>query len=315
MLVSICIATFKRQEYLANLLDKISTQNISKDIEVNVAVVDNDSSGSGREVVEKFLLNNPGYKIVYEIELQRGIPFTRNRAVSLVSKNTDFVVFIDDDEYPEENWLTGLLKTQKLKDADVVSGPAFPIFINKPASWIHKGKYFVRPHYSKLQTGDSLYYLYMATNNVLIKYSRLMSLEGPFDENLGLSGSDDSDLAYRLNEMGCKMYWTNEAVVWEWIPDQRANLTWILQRAYRFANSNWFLSPNKNMVTRLKIIIGGLGRIAVGAILFFPSLLCSLIGRFDYCVTVMRIIVRGVGMIAGAIGYSYEEYKHFYTHQ
>ena len=60
-------------------------------------VVDNDADESSRAVVTAAKLPWP---VVYVVEPERGIPFARNRAVREAA-DSDFVVFIDDDEIPE----------------------------------------------------------------------------------------------------------------------------------------------------------------------------------------------------------------------
>ncbi|MCZ6703705.1 MAG: glycosyltransferase [Ignavibacteria bacterium] len=52
MLYSICIATYKRPELLEKLLDSLSNQKLPESVILEFIIVDNDKSGSAKEVVE-----------------------------------------------------------------------------------------------------------------------------------------------------------------------------------------------------------------------------------------------------------------------
>ena len=90
--------------------------------------------------------------ITYEVEPNRGVSFARNRSVRMAGE-CDYVGFVDDDEFVEENWLDELLNAQVLYNADVVLGPVLPAFDYEPPVWIKKGRFFERPRHP---TGTSI---------------------------------------------------------------------------------------------------------------------------------------------------------------
>ena len=47
----------------------------------------------------------------------------------------DYLVFIDDDEIPESDWLNGLLSNMNTSGADFAVGPVKPKFSQTPPSW------------------------------------------------------------------------------------------------------------------------------------------------------------------------------------
>lgn len=312
MKICICIATFKRHEYLKYLLEQINVQQVTFPIDLTVSISDNDPEGGSGPLVDA-IRPSLFYKIIFSVEKQKGIPFNRNNAFNNVDEDTDFVIFIDDDEYPEKGWINSLLLMQQKTDADVVAGPVYPKYESDPPRWITKGNFFIRPHYNRLKSGDKVSHINVATNNVLIRYSKIKSLEGPFDEKLGLIGCDDSDLSNRLNRIGSKMIWAEDAAVWEWISKQRLTYKWFFQRIYRTFNTKWLLEEKHDFSTAIKILFLGSARIGLGVLLFIPCLLLALFNRMHYLMRSIRFIISGSAMITGVFGHRYEEYKKNYT--
>ncbi len=309
--ITICIATCKRQQYLAVLLKEISVLLIPDDVQLQVVVVDNDPQKSAEPVIEGM---KRGYRfpLVYAFEERRGIPFTRNKAVSLADADADFIAFIDDDEYPKPDWIQKLLDIQQQTGADLVQGPSLPVFVAEPPKWIVKGGFFLFTHHNA-PTGSALTYLGVATNNMMVKYKTLMQVQGPFDERLALIGSEDTTLGIQLSQTGCKMVYTQEAIAYEHIPTSRTTLQWILQRAYRTSNMYWRLTMQKNLINLLKLITSAIARLFIGTIFLLPSVIAGPVLGWHYAVKMLQLLVKGVAIIAGILGKNYEEYRYAYT--
>lgn len=312
MIISVCISTFKRPQYLSILLKGINEQELPDNCKLKIIVVDNDPGGSSKSVVDE-ALSSFVHELVYDIESRRGIPFSRNKAFSLANPNSEFVIFVDDDEYPEKDWIKQLLAMQQQTNADLVEGIVFPELNPNTPSWVIKGNFFLLPHYNALSNGQELPFDAVMTNNLLVKYELLKKLDGPFNEEMGLIGCDDSALGINLHKIGCKMVFTNTAIVHEHIPEERTTFKWIMQRGYRTANTIWLLNPDKNFFGMIKLFVIGLLRVILGIILLIPVYIISLFAGMRYFYKVIRIIVRGVGIMAGIMGFHYEEYNASYT--
>src|SRR5262245_24484258 len=152
--IGICIATYRRPRMLATLLKALERQTFRKVREPHVAVVviDNDADESARSTVERAAVR-ARWPLCYGVEPLRGISHARNRGVMAVSRECDFVVFVDDDELPRRNWLDELLSVQARENADVVAGPVLARFDELPPAWVERGRFFVRPRY---RTGHPL---------------------------------------------------------------------------------------------------------------------------------------------------------------
>jgi succinoglycan biosynthesis protein ExoM len=304
MLVSICVATYRRPEGLKRLmegLDRLIFVN-QEQPQIEVILVDNDPTCSAQIFCEQ-LRSQFKWSLKYFSEPQRGISHVRNKAVAEVAPAADFVLFIDDDEVPEPAWLEELLIAQTAYDADVVAGPSLPFFpvIDTPA-WVIKGKFFEAPRFT---TGHLLEYT--GTNNVLIRAHILRELDRVFDDRFAITGGEDTHLFMRLYRAGYKLVWADLAVVHEWIPQSRTNLTWILQRGYR-SYSTYGLCE-KELEPLVKVLVRrtltGSGRIAIGIISLLPSIF---LGK-SQTVQALLQIARGAGMLSGLMGKSYNEYQ------
>jgi succinoglycan biosynthesis protein ExoM len=303
MLISICIATYKRPEGLQRLLEGINQLSFikSETPSLEVIVVDNDINGLASKICETISLDFK-WLLKYCIELQRGVSYVRNKAIACVSKDAEFVAFIDDDEVPDPSWLDNLLSVQQTYNADVVSGPVLPHFVEEVPDWVVKGKFFECPRYS---TGDRLHVAF--TNNVIVRSEILRKFKRPFDERFALTGGEDSHLFMRIYYIGYKMVWADDAIVYEWIPKSRTNMKWIWLRGYRSWSTHSLCEREFQPSIKVQALRMAKGS---GLILFGLFLLAqSLTLRQHIFVKALLQIYRGFGTFSGLLGKHYEEYK------
>jgi succinoglycan biosynthesis protein ExoM len=304
MLVSICVATYQRPEGLKRLmegLDRLIFTELEQP-QIEVILVDNDSNCSAQSFSEQLKLQFK-WSLKYFSEPRRGISYVRNKAVAEVTAAADFILFIDDDEVPEPAWIEQLLIAQKVYNADVVAGPSLPFFpATDTPEWVIKGKFFEAPRFT---TGHLLQYT--ATNNVLIRAQILREMDKIFDDRFAITGGEDTHLFMRLYRAGYKLIWADLAVVYEWIPKSRTNVTWILQRGYR-SYSTYGLCE-KELEPLIKVLVRristGSGRVAIGIISLLPSIF---FGKSQIVQALLQIAC-GAGMLSGLMGKSYDEYQ------
>ena len=53
--IDICVATYRRPGLLSKLLESLEQQELGPMLECQIVVIDNDATGTAREIVEKFL--------------------------------------------------------------------------------------------------------------------------------------------------------------------------------------------------------------------------------------------------------------------
>jgi len=227
--ISCCINTYKRPELLRKLLISLNNQQLIKDIQLEIIVVDNDPTQLGEQIVDE-LRPEFRFTIHYLVQPQKNISITRNMAVS--ESSGDYIFFIDDDEYAEPNWIINTLTCLEKYNADAVFGSVLSYFNIDTPDWIKDNQMFQR-EIQKTGTTPK----YTRTGNCLIKAEILKSVEGPFDVQYGVTGGSDSHLFTILANKGAKFIYCSESEVYEYVPPERANIKWLLKRSIRTGNS------------------------------------------------------------------------------
>ncbi len=227
--VAICALTYMRPKGLKKLLDGIEQLEIPESLSTRVFVVDNDPERSAESLVESRSDGGAGPPVTYHGEPARGISHARNAAIDQACRwGADWICFIDDDEWPDPRWLVEFLTTAQQTSADIVSGPVEAVFESPPPEWVVDGRFFEgRRH----QHNAPMHYA--TTSSVLIRRSILDGMDGPFDPVFGMSGGEDTHLFAQLRERGCKLVWSDRALVYETVPLSRTNEKWLLRREFR----------------------------------------------------------------------------------
>lgn len=190
----------------------------------SIVVVDNDRNESARQAVESYAKQSK-ITIAYHVEPEQNIALARNKAIENASG--DFMAFIDDDEFPVEEWLLNHYKAIHRYGADGVLGPVLPNFEEEPPEWVRKGRFFHRPSHPD---GYVLAWQNTRTGNALLKKRAFQAGPPWFDPAFG-SGGEDRDFFRRKIESGHVFVWCNSSPVFETVPPVRWNRTVMIKRA------------------------------------------------------------------------------------
>src|SRR5579862_4699479 len=220
--ISVCICSFRRGELLRKLLTKLSEQRTENLFSYSAVVADNDALKSAEAVVSAFT-GSSNLQVTYCIEPRQNIALARNKAIQNASG--DFIAFIDDDEFPVDDWLLNLFKTKHALGVDGVLGPVLPDFEAPPPDWAIKGRFFDRPTH---ETGFNMDWNECRTGNVLFSREILRGVDAPFRSQFDTAG-EDVDFFRRMVESGFRFVWCNEAVVYETVPPSRCSRKFLLK--------------------------------------------------------------------------------------
>jgi succinoglycan biosynthesis protein ExoM len=269
MNISICIATHRRPERLAELLGDLARQ---RRLPQQIVVVDNDAAGSARAVVDAFRANGAPCAVDYDIQPVPNIALTRNRTIAMATG--DWIASIDDDERAPEEWLAQLAEAAERHQADGVLGPVDPRLPAAAPSWISRGRFYDFP---RLPSGSVVPLNRMRFGNILLRGSLVRAEPGPFDAGYGLTTGEDADMLIRLVKRGGRIVWCDEAIVLEPIEPKRLSLRWLMQRALsggqEFARKS--VSGRYGPISlfgRAKLFIRALAQMLLGAGLALVSL-------------------------------------------
>jgi succinoglycan biosynthesis protein ExoM len=301
--LTLAVLTYRRPEDVTELLPQLVEQGATVDTDVQVLVVDNDADASARSRVEE--LGLPGVR--YVVEPQPGIAAARNRVLQ-EAKGSHRLVFIDDDERPEPGWLSALLECHRRHGSAAVAGAVVPELGHIDDDWISAGGFFVRQRHT---TGTSLEAA--STANLLLDLRQLERLGGfAFEESFSLTGGSDTLFTRQITGAGGRIVWCDEAVVVDHIRTQRISRRWVLQRHFRAGNS-WARTTvalqhgrGRRALSRLGLTGAGAARVGVGLVRSGAGTVTR--SRRDQA-RGARTAARGVGMLLGAWGGTYVEYR------
>jgi hypothetical protein len=81
--IDVCVATYKRPQLLARLLESLINQETAGEFTYRIIVADNDADGSAAPIVERFRARGP--EILYAIEPEQSVSLARNKSISLAT--------------------------------------------------------------------------------------------------------------------------------------------------------------------------------------------------------------------------------------
>lgn len=220
---------------LTACIDSIMFQNIPKAWNVEILIVDNDAEQSAANIIQGY--NNSTIPVMYFCEKNQGIPFARNRGCfESLNRNVDWILFIDDDENADQNWLISYAQSMEKYAGDVYSGPVRYIFPKNHADWLgNKGD---------SETPDGALKRRASTNNALV-HKKVFEPSGyglMFDVDMTFTGGSDTDFFIRYEKLGGKIIHVANAVVAEVVIPNRLKVTWRLSRQYRSSTNRVYVN-------------------------------------------------------------------------
>ena len=300
--VVVAVATFRRGDELARLLPPLVEQ--VRDLaphSARLVVVDNDPDGSARPVLEPWV----GEDVAYVVEPRPGIAAARNRALETAGE-ADAVVFIDDDEVPDQGWLREITAAWTEWGCAAVTGPVTFVLEGEPDPWVEASGLFATQHRvtGSVNPGAS-------SANLLLDLDVLRRTGVRFDEAFGLSGGSDTMLVHTLRDLGHPVRWCQEAGVTEFVPAHRSRRSWVVTRTVRTSNT-WarvglvLAEPRRRPVVRAELAVRGAYRLARGVAQRARAVRG---GRESLDARGAVDVASGRGLLLGAVGGVRYEYR------
>jgi succinoglycan biosynthesis protein ExoM len=301
--VCLCVPTFRRPAGLRKLLTHIERLNYPGGL--SVVVVDNDAEARAGAAIAEAAAADFRFPLRCAVEPRRGHTYAYDQAFVMACRSTptpDFVAVLDDDEFPDPNWLTEMIRVALRYNVEIVGGPVFPVF-DAPDHWLAKSGLYA-PH--RYATGPvSMIY---GAGSMLIKRTTLEHyLDEPFLHDYAFTGGSDEEFFYRCRRDGRTFAWADEAHVFETTPRSRTTVSYLLRRMFRKGTGATRVERKfaGTPIGAARRWFKGLGLIGSGT-LFLP--IAALGGR----AAIMRSLIlaaRGSGRIAAEFGILYEEYR------
>lgn len=273
MRATIIIPTIRRLDSLSNALSSVMALKDHSQIEQLVAV-DNDPLGSAKLQVEALAENAP-FPVLWVHEPRPGVANARNAGVAVAT--APFIAFLDDDETASSQWLTELLRVQSATNADVVFGPIAGIAPDAS----NDIRPFIEDFFSRIGPDeDGLIERTYGCGNSLFKRSSTLNDEAPFDQATNETGGEDDLLFAALKTKHCSFAWAANAWVTEHVPSKRANMDYVLKRAFAYGQGpSQSAAEQGHWLGVVRWMLVGSAQIAV----FAPTaLICNVLARPRY---------------------------------
>ena len=230
-MISIIICTYNREKYIYKTLERIAKNNFDYN-QYEVVLINNNSSDSSELECFRFQQNFPNINIRYFIETQQGLSFARNRGI--IEAKGDILVFLDDDSFVEDDYLTNLDNYMKeYPDFMAFGGKISPLFeTGITPSWLSKWSY---SWVSAINLGNEVQLF--KKNNYPIGANMGFKKEyfekyGYFNTHLGrnkknMMAGEEKDIFHRSNRKIDKIYYFPNAKVQHVIPESRTTMAYI----------------------------------------------------------------------------------------
>ena len=242
MRFTVAICTWNRAALLAQALASLCALRAT-DHEVEVLVVDNNSSDATRATAEGF---RDRLDLAYVFEARQGLSHARNAAIA--HARGDALLWLDDDVIVDRDWLDAYARAFLSRpEAGFLGGPVRPRFEGTPPAWLRAALPRVAFAYALIDLGPQPFefgrdaaaapvhpgsapaaplpaHALPFGANFAVRRS-VLSRHG-FSPRLGRRGAggmlgEESDLLRRLLADGVRGFWVPEARVEHWIGRER----------------------------------------------------------------------------------------------
>ena len=156
--------------------------------------------------------------------------FARNAA--LRNARGRFVIFLDDDQFPQEGWLSAFIKTAN-SGAKAAFGPLSPKYDIQPAKYAG----ILDAIFSRqipVHDGDDIsrLYPYLSTGNCLFDKAECFTGNSEFDIRFNKLGGEDIWMFKSLCSRNIALVWAAEAKALESVPPERMTFLWLAKRKF-----------------------------------------------------------------------------------
>lgn len=305
MKISVIIATYNRSDMLAVALQSLTQMTVPPDFDLEILIVNNNSTDSTQAVAESFVARHP-VRFRYIFEPQQGKSFALNTGVA--AARGDILAFTDDDITVHPNWVVELCRTIEAFRCAGVGGKIVPVWNVPKPDWLEmEGPHRLMNAVVSFDLGSKPCPITTAALGANFAFKKKVFQEyGAFRTDLGPTvGSqirgEDSEFCRRLIKAGETLIYSPSAIVYHPVEQHRT------EKRYFQA---WYLGRGRASIRELGIPKGAVRYFRIPRymfLLFFGNLLKWVFGtspkvRFYYKLQVYEIL----GQILEAMSNSQE---------
>ena len=229
-MISVIVCTYNRDKFIYHCLECLSKNKTKADWEL--LLVDNNSTDNTANECRRYENDFKPNNYRYIKELRQGLSHARNRGID--EANGDWLVFLDDDSFVENNYLEDLHQyIQSMPDLNVFGGKIIPLFESgKAPDWLCKWN---QSWVSAIDLGKKvkLFSNRQFPVGANMGFTKKVATEcGYFNPKLGRKGNnlisgEEKDYFNRIKSMGYKIHYLPNLIVKHCIPPQRTTKEYI----------------------------------------------------------------------------------------
>jgi len=227
MKLNVIIPTFNRDKSLKKTLSSLAAARLPENFQIEVTVVDNNSTDDTKRVVEEMQPQFTDIKLEYLFEKKQGRSHALNTGIK--AADGDILSGIDDDEEIDENWFVEVEKIfrERWNEIDFVGGKLLPNWEAAPPVWIEPLKDGVicwRDYGDEEWVYDRT--TPMITGGHGIFKRSIFEEIGLYDENVGAQGkgfiSGEDEILYdQLLTNGKRGIYNPKLIIYHYVPAYR----------------------------------------------------------------------------------------------
>lgn len=250
MSIAVLVCTYNRPHRLRRLLDRLEeVVALGVTEPFRCVVVDDSPEGSAKDAVDEWLQSSRALDVSYVFQGIRNISLARNAATASAS-DADWWLLLDDDGSPPLDWMTTLFDAQARSGADLVCGGVRYVPPDSAPSWLGAEGFLDVNHYLEDAEPE-----FGCLANALLRASWWR--EHPdvrFRAEFGVRGGEDLAFLIDARRAGMKVRWTEQAVVEEDLPSERATLRYQLRRKLWTGNVNTIIDLELGVRSRVRLL-------------------------------------------------------------
>ncbi|GAC24893.1 hypothetical protein GMES_2598 [Paraglaciecola mesophila KMM 241] len=254
--LTVAICTYNRKWFLQQCLSELLPQILNFQ-DVRILIIDNNSTDETAELIKALQVKHSYLDYVFCPD--QGLSYARNCA--LEQCNSAWLSFLDDDAYPNDDWLEQNLELIKSAKYDAFGGVYLPWFKDGKSSWFkecYETNFFRMPkEETRLAPGDP----YFSGGNCSFKVYPIRA-SGGFPLTLGMNGKvmgyGEEVAAQRSMAInGYVLGFSSHLVIHHYVPLSKQSIRWAWRREYYKGRDFWSIYSKppilKNIILYTKV--------------------------------------------------------------
>ena len=254
MELSIVISTYNNALSLIRTLESVVAQDADSTL-WECVVVNNASTDDTEPRFAEFAKEHAGLNLRIVSETQQGLSYARNKGIA--ESKGEFIAFIDDDETINREFVSAYIDLFRNHGAFAAAGAVVARYETARPKWM--SHYTEKMIANPFDLGDEIVTItskITPTGGNMAFNREIFALYGGFDTSLGrkggtLLGGEENEFFSRIRNLGERVYYTPNAIVYHHIPDRKLTRDYFDRLSYGVGVSKRLRAENEGMVQEL----------------------------------------------------------------